>query len=355
MNLTFYPGPSKLYPSVGNYLTEGYQSGILSMNHRSGAFMELLSQTLAVVRAKLDIPADYEIYFTSSATECWEIIAQSLVEKLSLHAYNGAFGQKWQEYTRRIFPDCIAHTYGLNEEVDVALHERFAEADVLCLTHNETSNATAVSSESLHAIRKSFRGVIAVDATSSMAGVALPWQEADVWFASVQKCFGLPPGLGVLVVSPRAIQKAERKADRNHYNSLLFVRENFLKNQTPYTPNSLAIYLLGRVMQQVPPIQRVDEAIRSRADAWYGFLKQAPCEVLVGNPMVRSQTVIALRGNASFIRSLKERALAEGLILGNGYGEWKETSLRIANFPAITEEDISRLKDFLQNNISKLL
>jgi phosphoserine aminotransferase len=51
--------------------------------------------------------------------------------------------------------------------------------------------------------------LIAVDATSSMAGVELDWQSADIWFASVQKCFGLPAGMAVMVCSPRALQYAE--------------------------------------------------------------------------------------------------------------------------------------------------
>jgi phosphoserine aminotransferase len=354
MNVSFYPGPSQLYPEVEQYLTDAYRSGILSMNHRSPAFMDLLAQTVAALREKLALPPDYEVYFTSSATECWEIIAQSLLSRQSLHAFNGAFGQKWYEYTQRIRPDSVALPFGVDEPLDVASMSRGTQADVLCLTHNETSNATAIFPELLLAARRSFAGVIAVDATSSMAGVALPWEAADAWFASVQKCFGLPPGLGVLIVSPRAVEQAQRVADRRYYNSLLFVRENFLKNQTPYTPNTLAIYLLSRVMQQVPPIGQIDAQTRQRAKEWYAFLSDLSVDLLVQNEAVRSDTVVAFRGEASFIAELKTRALAEGIVLGNGYGEWKNASVRIANFPAITEKAIQRLRIFLKNNIPDL-
>ncbi len=82
MDLSFYPGPSQLYPEVEGYLQDAYRSGILSMNHRSPAFMDMLSGILAAMHEKLAVPTDYEIYFTSSATECWEIVSQSLVEKI---------------------------------------------------------------------------------------------------------------------------------------------------------------------------------------------------------------------------------------------------------------------------------
>ncbi|MPR32449.1 aminotransferase class V-fold PLP-dependent enzyme [Salmonirosea aquatica] len=348
MNLTFYPGPSQLYPQVEGYLQDAYSSGILSMNHRSTAFMDMMAQTIAGLHEKLNIPLDYEVYFTSSATECWEIISQSLVEKSSLHAFNGAFGAKWFEYAQRLHP-AFGHEFEFNTLLDVEASEHFAKSELLCLTHNETSNGTALSYQSLKHTRKNFAGLIAVDATSSMAGVVLPWEMGDVWFASVQKCFGLPPGLGVLIVSPRAIEKAKAIGERNHYNSLLFVRDNFQKNQTPYTPNTLAIYLLGRVMQQVPPIELVDDEIVKRAEDLYAFFHDEGFEVLVDKPSVRSHTVMALRGAEGWINALREKALENGVLLGKGYGTWKNTSLRIANFPALTDSDLSRLKKIMES------
>jgi phosphoserine aminotransferase len=347
MNLTFYPGPSQLYPQVEGYLQDAYQSGILSMNHRSGPFMDMLAQTLAHLHEKLNIPLDYEVYFTSSATECWEIVSQSLVEKSSLHAFNGAFGEKWFEYAQRLHP-VFAHAFDLNEPLNVETSEHFTESELLCLTHNETSNGTAISYQSLTQTRKNYRGLIAVDATSSMAGVVLPWEAGDVWLASVQKCFGLPPGLGVLVVSPQAIEKAKSIGEKNHYNSLLFIRDNFLKNQTPYTPNTLGIYLLGRVMEQVQPIELVDDRIVKRSEDLYAFLRDNSFELLVENSAVCSQTVIALQGKEGQIMDLREKVLAGGMVLGKGYGTWKNTSLRIANFPAMADTDLEKLKKLLE-------
>lgn len=351
MNLNFYPGPSKLYPSVEGYLLDAYRSGILSMNHRSGAFMEMLSETIGAFKEKLAIPTDYEVYFTSSATECWEIITQSLVEKGSLHLYNGAFGQKWYEYAKRLNSGCVAYPFDLEEVPDIKETSLFQPADLLCLTHNETSNGTALPEQIIKSFRELFSGIIAIDATSSMGGVELPWQSADVWFASLQKCFGLPSGMGVMVVSPKAIQKAEQKGDRNYYNSLLFIRENFLKNQTPHTPNILGIYLLGKVMQEVEPIERIGARIQVRAEGWYSCFEKLSIPALVQNPEVRSQTVIVLQGLESFIQKIKKNALAQGIIIGNGYGKWKSTTLRIANFPAISGKDIESLKDLLNHSI----
>ena len=345
--ITFYPGPSKIYPQVEQYLQDAYRSGVLSVNHRSDVFMEMMKGTIESLKTKLDIPADYEVYFVSSATECWEIIAQSLITHSSLHIYNGAFGEKWLEYTHKIRPDSIGFSFGLNEIPDLDAAGITAEHEVICVTHNETSNGTALPVSFFTDLRRYTAKIIAVDATSSMGGANLPWTAADIWYASVQKCFGLPAGMGVMVVSPDAISKAESIADKSFYNSFLFMRENFLKYQTPYTPNALGIYLLGRVMEHVEPIQQIAADLHERAVNWYQFLTDNGFELLVENEDFRSDTVIAVQAGKELVTQIKSKAKLSGFQLGNGYGKWKETTFRIANFPAINETEISLLRNFL--------
>ena len=333
--ITFYPGPSKVYPQVADYAAQAVREGIVSLNHRSAGFMAIVEETVKLLHEKLAIPADYHVALVSSATECWEIVAQSLTAEASLHPHSGAFGKKWAEYAYRIKPP-----------------QQLSEADVLCIVQNETSNGTQVNRATLAQFRQDFSSLIAVDAVSSMAGITLDWTLADVWFASVQKCFGLPAGLAVLVYSPAALKKAEEIGENAHYNSLLFMHENFSKFQTPYTPNGLGIYMLMRVLQQVPPIAEVDARTKQRAADWYAFFEQemahSPFTVLIKDSALRSDTVIAVAGTEADIKAVKKAAQQAGIQLGNGYGDWKNTTFRIANFPAITDDEIGTLKQFLR-------
>ena len=338
---TFYPGPSKIYPQVAHWAAEACRSGVVSMNHRSPEFMAVTESALRGLHQKLTLPPDYHVALVSSATECWEIVAQSLTARHSFHPYQGAFGQKWMEYAQRIKPV-----------------SRLQQADIVCVVQNETSNGTQVSMAALAQYQRDYPdALVAVDAVSSMAGILLDWPLADVWFASVQKCFGLPAGLAVLVYSPRALARAEVIGERNHYNSLLFLHDNFSKFQTPYTPNGLGIYLLAQVLQQVPSIAEVDTLTKLRAADWYAFFEQEqphlPFKPLIPaqntpSTAIRSDTVIALAGSETAISAAKKAAKAAGLLLGNGYGDWKNTTFRIANFPAITDEEIEQLKQFFK-------
>jgi len=47
------------------------------------------------------------------------------------------------------------------------------------------------------------------------------------------------------------------------------------------------------------------------------------------------------------VTGLKAFASDRGIVLGNGYGERKETTFRIANFPAITDAEFDTLKECL--------
>lgn len=350
---TFYPGPSKVYPQVEEYLHEAFHAGILSVNHRSATCMDLTRSVLTHLHRQLQIPEDYTIYFISSATEVWEIIAQSLTKKESLHCFNGAFGAKWYEYAGKLVEKVTALRFDVNQPLtqeEVNRLPTHCEPDVLCVTHNETANGTTVR-DWTPLVAKFPEAIIAVDATSSLGGVNLPWQTADVWFASVQKCLGLPAGMAVMVCSPKALERAFDINDRSFYNSLLFIHENFQKFQTHYTPNVLGIFLLNKVMEHIDPITVIEKKVANRARAWYRFFEDSilPVTCLVSNPAVRSDTVITIQGSESSIAYIKAITEQHGITLGNGYGAWKNTTFRIANFPAISDLEIDELKEVLSS------
>lgn len=354
--ITFYPGPSKVYPQVANYLQDAYNEGVLSINHRSAECVELVRNTVGLLQDKLNVPNDYSVFFVSSATESWEIISQSLVHNASFHLYNGAFGKKWLDYANRLHSLSTGHNFGLNTALDANLIPIPPDTEVLCLTQNETSNGTQVTPELVASFQSGRRHkgtyLTAVDATSSLGGVEFDFKTADIWYASVQKCLGLPAGLALLICSPRAVEKAFAINENNHYNSFLFLHENSLKFQTNYTPNVLNIYLLMRVLRQVQPIEKVGQRLREQAQEWYDFFESdaSSFRPLAANPAVRSDTVITVSGEEKEISRIKAQAKQVGIILGNGYGQWKDTTFRIANFPTIEQKEIAALKHFIKAN-----
>jgi phosphoserine aminotransferase len=344
--LSFYPGPSKVHPEVLGFIQEAFSNGVVSINHRSERFEVLLKDTLQILHEKWNIPQDYTLYFISSATEAWEIVAQSLIKEKSLHLYNGAFGKKWAHYTKQIIPNALSVEFGLNEDLkSIAPTLSTKDFDTICLVQSETSNGTGQT-----ICRSDFDlqedAIIAVDATSTMGGINLPWPEADVWFASVQKCMGIPAGLGVLICSSKALERATQLNKKVHYNDVLLMEENRKLFQTHYTPNVLSIYVLNKLAHLLPDLTVIDQQTWEKASILTDYFSNANAfhlSFLIENPNLRLPTVFALQGEPEQIKRLQNLCLKNNIELGKGYGEWKDNTIRIANFPSHTLEDISQL------------
>ena len=125
--------------------------------------------------------------------------------------------------------------------------------------------------------------------------------------------------------------------------------ENAAGYQTHYTPNVFGIYLLNRVLKDLPEIQHIDSRLRGRMSTLENTIAQSEkFRMLVDNSETRSSTVMAVAGTEDLISAVKKAAEKEGMQLGSGYGPHKPTSFRIANFPAITDAEFERLIDFLK-------
>ncbi len=333
-------------------MLDAYREGILSINHRSPAFEEISRDCIKYLRKKLGVPQEYGIFYTTSATETWEILAQSFIRKKSFHIFNGAFGRKWYEYTKKIKPKAHGFEFGSNHLLAVGKISVPKDVEMICLTQNETSNATQVSNKTIGKIRDTFPNkLIAVDATSSMAGIKLDYKNADIWYASVQKCFGLPAGLGLMICSPTAMTHADKLNESRHYNSFNFIAEKMKDYQTTYTPNVFNIYLLNRVMKNAPKIAITHNKIVERYDQWIIFFSDFNSfELLNKNAEVNSYTVLCLSAKPDIVNAVHKKANQSGIILGNGYGDLKTNTFRIANFPAIKQREIKICKQFFKRH-----
>jgi phosphoserine aminotransferase len=341
--LNFYPGPSKLHAHVEKHVQEAIASGILSMNHRSPEFMDLYKRVEEGFETYYDLPNGYHVYFTSSATECWTILAQSFSNRSFLHIYNGSFGKKWMDVSKQLNIEHESIVFDIHDALDLSSIDESFSPEIVCTTLVETSNGTYLSKDVQASVREAFPdALIAVDATSGMAGISLKWEQADIWFASVQKCFGLPSGLGIIILSPQAQHTVEHRSKDSHYNSLKQIVVNGDAFQTICTPNILGIYLVAERLKQID--SNLFVGLSERMEYLYNqFTKHPSLQPLVLDKKLLSPTVLALKGDEEYILQLKKSLKAQHIIIGNGYGIWKTNTIRIANFPAHTDADFEHL------------
>jgi phosphoserine aminotransferase len=321
-----------------------------SISHRSQRFRDIYRFTVEQLRTLMNIPESSGIFFTGSATEIWERILQNCVEHESFHLVNGSFSSKFRDFSSQLHK--YAHTYEkpLGEgfsftEIDVPEY-----AELIACTANETSTGVLMRVEDIHKLKRSHKDkLVAVDMVSSAPYPDLDLNLVDSAFFSVQKSFGMPAGLGVWIANEKMLEKAERMQSHESttvgtYHSLPSLWSNFKKYETPSTPNVIAIYVLGKVAEDMNRVgvKNIRKETEEKAKALYQFAESSNnFEIFVKNPEHRSQTVIVL--NTPNPAEIIEMGKKQNMIIGGGYGKDKDKQIRIANFPAVNMAQIEAL------------
>ncbi len=344
----FTPGPSQTHPRFSEFMNRALKERVPSISHRSKDFEAIFAGTAAKVREALVVPGEYSVFFVSSATEAWERFTQSVVHKSSHHFVNGAFSKGWFESavklgkkpTRTDAPE----GFGFSGKVEIP-----SEAEIVAITHCETSTGAFTSAEFIESLREqSNDALVAVDIVSTAPIVGFNFNKVDCAFFSVQKCCGLPAGLGVMIVSPRALERAkllkEGAFTLGSYHDLCALAEFAAKNQTPCTPNVLGIYLLGEVLGDFLNIgiSQIQTRLLKRIESARAVLLRSALFTAQSPNEFQAPTVLVLKTSkpASEIRA---KLLADGLAIGEGYGERKERMIRVANFPSTGDQEFERV------------
>ena len=348
--LFFTAGPSHLYSTVPQHIAAAIEANIPSISHRGQQFVDIFNDTRAGLRELLAIPADFEIFFFSSATEIWERIIQNCVEETSTHFVNGSFGERfhWTAQMLGRRPTMIEAPFGVG--FDISKVKVPKNSELMGFTHNESSSGVMWQMEDIYAIGEKYPDkLIAIDVVSSIPYPNIDYEKVDLVYFSVQKGFGLPAGLGVLIASPRALSKQRDMENKGistgSYHSFKVMKSFADKGQTTETPNVLNIFLLGKVCRDYIDygIGNIRNETDEKAQLMYSYFERHDrYKPAVQNKRDRSQTLVVIdtKGDSKKIVKFLE---TQDIEVGYGYGEAKDNQVRIANFPAHSMEDVERL------------
>ena len=350
----FTPGPSGLYYTVEQHLKQALKTGIGSISHRSQQFRNIYKAADNNLRSLLQLPGNYTILFTNSASEVWDLSTESLVNEKSLHFVNGAFSEKFYNVVKDSGKTALLSEseWGYFPEIDFNLVK---QADHIGVTHNETSTGVSTPLEVIYKIREANpEAIISVDAVSSLPYLDIDYAKIDALYVSVQKCFGLPAGLGLWLVNDRALKRAEEVNKGNKgmksYHNLLALAKYAADFQTVSTPNVLNIYLLSKVAGDMlnRGIQMIRSEIKYKAAVFYKMIdSHDKLKPFVTDKSLRSDTVIVLN-SGEHTKGIIDYLATKNMIIGTGYGKQKADHVRVANFPTHSKEQFEMLTDLVE-------
>lgn len=352
----FTPGPSQLYFTAEDHIKQAMRMQLMSENHRGPLAMSYFKEATENLRALMNIPDGYHIFFLSSATEIWERLIHNCIEEHSTHLTYGAFSQRFYDFAKK---------WGINAQQldaptgDAPLFDKVSipsDTELIGLALNETSTGVGYPANDIYKIREAHPdALLAIDGVSALPAIDLDISKVDSAYFSVQKCFGLPAGLGVWIVNDRCIAKAEQKLANGKsigaYQALPNLVKNAAKHQPTYTANVLDIYLLAKVTADM--LERGIDVIR-RETIYKGvvleqMVKNHPhLTHFVENPALRSRTVVVANTDSPSEKWI-ENLNSKGFVVGNGYGPQKGKQIRIASFPTHSKEQIELLTDVISS------
>ncbi|MFY0652536.1 MAG: alanine--glyoxylate aminotransferase family protein [Cyclobacteriaceae bacterium] len=348
----FTPGPSETYFTVQEHIKNAFNKGIPSISHRSAEFKSIFQETEENLRNLLNLPEESSIAFTTSATEVWERITEGLVDTYSFHIVNGYFSNKFFKAATALGKNTTVHTSAPGTCVDVQSIQVPEESELIGLAQNETSTGAALPLGDIYTLKEKYpKKLLAIDVVSSLPVVDMDFSKVDTAYCSVQKCFGLPAGLGIWIYNKKCLDKAEElsKAGKLHnaYHSLPNLEKFGQNHQTVCTPNVLYIYLLGKVagdmlMKGMDMIRRESHY---KSALIYNLFESHPSL----SPFVKEKRFRSITLGVAEIESDSAVLIAQmakkGLVIGSGYGEFRKKHIRIANFPTHSKEQMEMLVD----------
>lgn len=342
----FIPGPTHVDDEILEAMA------VPMIGHRDSLYSDL--HGAVVTKLKKFLGTDGHIYLsTSSSTGMMEGAIRNLVHKKVLMTDCGAFSKRWAEIAelngKEI--DIIKVEMGqatTPEMVDEYLAQGGFEA--VCITHNETSTGVMNPIQEIGAlVKEKYPDVlVCVDAVSSMAGTEIKVDEwnLDVVLAGTQKAFALPPGLCVVTVSDRALEKSLSVENRGYYFNFEELEKKAVKDQTPATP---AISLVNALNVQLDRIyaEGVDNRFQRHLDMaehvrWWTRKNFA----LYSDEKYLSPTVTNVHNTREIdVGGLNAELAKRGAMLSNGYGALKGKCFRIAHMGDLQISDVQWLTD----------
>ncbi|MBB5696806.1 phosphoserine transaminase [Sphingomonas yantingensis] len=315
----FSSGPCAKPPG---WLPDKLDTRVMGRSHRSKLGKNRLQHAIDLTREILQVPDTHRIGIVpASDTGAVEMAMWSLLgaRPVSLLAWE-SFGEGWVTDAvkqLKIEPTVMKAPYG--EIVDLTTVDQ--SHDVIFTWNGTTSGVRVPNGEWIRDDRK---GLSFADATSAVFAMDMPWDKLDVTTFSWQKVMGGEGGHGILILSPRAVERLESYTPAWPLPKIFRMTkggkiiEGIFKGETINTPSMLAVEDYIFALEWAKSIGGLNALIgRSTANAtalgriveeryWLGHL--------AADPATRSNTSVCLTvegADEGFIKKMASLLEAE--------------------------------------------
>ncbi|WP_438956572.1 phosphoserine transaminase [Cognatiyoonia sp.] len=360
VNPRFSSGPCAKPPV---WKLENLSDAALGRSHRAAVGKAKLKNAIELTREVLGVPHDYKIGIVPASDTgafemaMWSILGERPVQMVAWES----FGAGWvTDVVKQLKIEATTHTAEYGEIVDMAALDY--DQDV-CFTWNGTTSGVRVASGDV--IPADRTGLTLCDATSAAFAQDLPWDKLDVTTFSWQKVMGGEAAHGMLILSPRAVERLESytpawplpKIFRLTKGGKLI--EGIFEGATINTPSMLAVedYLVAlKWAKSIGGLDALMHRANANAQAIWNFTASRDWIAnLAKDRAIRSNTSVCLKftddritDGATFAKAVAKRLETEGVALDIGAYRDAPAGLRIWCGATVETSDIEAMLPWLE-------
>ena len=366
----FSSGPCAKRPG---WTPEVLKNGVLGRSHRSKPGKAKLLEAIELTRKVLEVPADYRIGIVpasdTGAVEMalWSLLGPRTVDMIAWES----FGKDWiTDVVKQLKLEARQITAPYGKLPDLSQVD-FSH-DVVFTWNGTTSGVRVPNGDWIAADRE---GLTICDATSAAFAQKLDWPKLDVVTFSWQKALGGEAAHGMLILSPRAVERLESykpawpmpKIFRMTKDGKLV--EGIFKGETINTPSMLCVedYLdalkWAEGLGGLPAlIERSEASLRAIArhvnqSGVFGFLAEDPASrsntsvcLTIADPEIASRSADE---QAAFAKKVADILEKEGVALDAGGYRDAPPGLRIWCGATVETADVEALMPWLDWAVAK--
>ncbi len=334
----------------------------LGRSHRAAVGKAKLKEAIDLTREILGVPADYRIGIVpgsdTGAVEMamWSLLGARPVEMLAWES----FGEGWvTDVVKQLKLDATVKKAPYGQIVDLATVD--FDKDVVFTWNGTTSGCRVPNADAIPADRK---GLTICDATSAAFAMEMDWAKLDVVTFSWQKVLGGEGAHGMLILSPRAVERLETYTPAwplpkiFRLTSKGKVSEGIFVGETINTPSMLAVedYLVSlKWAKSVGGLTGLVNRAKANAQVVWDFCAKNPwLQNLAETPEIASTTSVCLKFNdarikdgEAFAKAVAKRLEKAGVAYDIGAYRDAPAGLRIWCGSTVETADVAALMPWI--------
>lgn len=319
---------------------------------RTPEFSELMLQNERLMLQFTLAPADSRVAFlTGSGTASMEsVVINVLTQRDKVIVVNGgSFGERFVQL-------CQLHQVPYTE-IKLDYCQPLTEAHLaplagkgytaLLVNMGETSTGVLYDMAMISRFCREQGLLLVVDAISTFLADPFDMESlgVDVMITGSQKALACPPGVSVVVLAPRALQRVESNPERSMYLSLKSALKNGERGQTPFTPAVQTLIQINRRLQDIEAAGGVEaevHRISQLADDFRAKIAGLPVRVASPSPQNGVTSLHPTNGMSAYDIFTRLKDEYHIWICPNG-GELRDSIFRVGHLGALTKDDNTTL------------